>query len=413
MPLAAAAGEVASTYVELGGILLGLGVAARLATRIDLSPVAVYMLAGVLLGGFDVPDLSGEFVEFAANLGVILLLFLLGLEYTPQDLTDNLRRNAPAGAVDFVLNFTPGLAFGLLLGWEPITAVLLGGVTWVSSSGIIAKALADLDRLGNRETPVILSVLVVEDLALAVYLPLVASLLLGGTVLAAVGSVAGAVLAASVVLFLALRYGAAVGRLVEHRSEEVVLLTALGVVLVVAGAAESLQVSAGVGAFLVGIALSGEVAHRARDLLRPIRDFNAALFFLFFGLQVDTGALSGVLVTAALLAVLTAATKIVTGWWAAASAGIGLRGRARSATALVARGEFSIVIAGLGVTAGQGDELAALAAAYVLLLAVAGPLLMRFSDVLVADRSLRAQRRSVDDESRNKPDEGDRTRQRG
>lgn len=396
MPLAAAGGELAPTYLQLGAVILLLGVAARLAARIDLSPVAVYLVAGVLLGGFDLPELSGEFVEFAANLGVILLLFLLGLEYTPEDLTSNLRRNAPAGAADFVLNFTPGLAFGLLLGWEPITAVLLGGVTWVSSSGIIAKALADLDRLANRETPVVLSVLVVEDLAMAVYLPLVASLLVGGTVLAALGSVAAAVFAAAVVLLLAIRHGAAVGRLVEHRSEEVVLLTALGVVLLVAGAAESLQVSAGVGAFLVGIALSGEVAHRARELLRPIRDFNAALFFLFFGLQVDTGALSGVLAAAALLALLTAATKVTTGWWAAARAGIGVRGRARAATALVARGEFSIVIAGLGVTAGQGDELAALAAAYVLLMAIAGPLLMRFSDALVPGRSLPGRRRTVD-----------------
>ena len=249
MPLAAAGGELGSTYLELGAVILVLGMAARLATWIELPPIALYLLAGVVLGAFNVPELSGQFVAFAANLGVILLLFLLGLEYSPDELTSNLRGNAPAGLVDALLNFAPGLAFGLLLGWEPVAAVLLGGVTWVSSSGIVAKALADLDRLGNRETPTILSVLVVEDLAMAVYLPLVASLLVGGSVLAALSSVGAAVAAAAVVLFVALRHGAALGRLVEHRSEEVVLLTALGVVLVIAGAAESLQVSAGVGAF--------------------------------------------------------------------------------------------------------------------------------------------------------------------
>jgi CPA2 family monovalent cation:H+ antiporter-2 len=308
----------------------------------------------------------------------VLLLFLLGLEYTPQELTTNLRANAPAGVVDFVLNFTPGAACALVLGWSPMSAVLLGGVTWVSSSSIVAKTLDDLGRLGNRETPVILSLLVLEDLAMMLYLPLVAALLVGGGLLAAFGSIAIAVLAAAAAFGLALRHGAAVSRLVEHHSEEVVLLTALGFVLVVAGGAELLHVSAGVGAFLAGVVLSGEVAGRTAQLLQPIRDFNAALFFLFFGLQIEVAALGSVLVPVAVLAIVTAGTKAATGWWAARRAGIGSRGRVRTGTALIARGEFSIVIAGLAGTAGAG-ELPALAAGYVLVLALAGPVLTRLA----------------------------------
>lgn len=378
MPLAAAAGDVASAYLELGAALLALAVAARLAARLDLSPIAFYLLGGLALGAIDPPQITAEFVEVSANLGVVLLLFLLGIEYTPDELRANLRAQAPAGAVDAVLNFVPGFAAGLLLGWGVLAAVVLGGVTWISSSGVIAKALSDLGRLGNRETPAVLSVLVTEDLAMVAYLPLVGALAVGGGALAAVGSVAVAAFAAAVTLVAALRYGNAIARVVEHRSPEVLLLTALGLVLVVAGVAEELQVSAAVGAFLLGIALSGEVAHRTRELLTPLRDLAAALFFLFFGLSIDTGSVGGVIVPAAALAVVTALTKIVTGWWAARRAGIGRAGRARAGAALVARGEFSIVIAGLATAAELESDLGALAAAYVLLLALAGPVLMRF-----------------------------------
>ena len=314
---------------------------------------------------------------------MILLLFLLGLEYTAEELSANLRRYRRAGVLDAVLNFLPGLAFGLLLGWDPVAAILLGGVTWVSSSGIVAKALTDLGRVASRETPVVLSVLVMEDLAMAFFLPLVASLLIGGGILAGVGSAAIAVTAATAALVGAVRFGESLGRVVSHHSEEVVLLSALGLVLVAAGVAEELQVSAAVGAFLLGIALSGEVARQTQTLLSPIRDVNAALFFLFFALQIDASRLPGVAAGVLVLSVVTAATKIVTGWRAVAPAGIDDVGRARAGAALIARGEMSIVIAGLGVGAGIEPDLAPLAAGYVLLMAIAGPVLMRYPGIVL------------------------------
>lgn len=382
MTFAAAGQETAQAFMELGGALLVLAFAARLATWLELSPIAFYLLGGLLLGVLSPARLTEDFVEVSAGIGVVLLLFLLGLEYSADELRTNLRSQAPAGLLDAALNFTPGFLAGLLLGWSVPAAMVLGGVTWISSSGIAAKALADLGRLGNRETPVVLSLLVIEDLAMVAYLPLIAALLVGSGALAAVESFAIAAAAAAITLLIALRFGDRVGRLVEHRSQEVVMLTALGLVLLIAGVAERLQVSAAVGAFLVGIAFSGEIANRTRDLLMPLRDLAAALFFLFFALQIDTGELPGVIGVAALLAAVTAATKLVTGWWAARAAGIGAAGRARAGAALVARGEFSIVIAGLAVAAGTEERLGSLAAAYVLLLALGGPLLMKYADVL-------------------------------
>jgi CPA2 family monovalent cation:H+ antiporter-2 len=308
---------------------------------------------------------------------VILLLFLIGLEYTAEELHAHLRRFRGMAALDAVLNFTPGLAVGLLLGWDWKAAIVLGGVTWISSSSIVYKALGDLGWMRNRETPAIVSILVAEDLAMAVFIPLVATLLVGGGVLASIGSLAVAAAAATAALVGAIRFGESLGRIVAHTSEEVVLLSAIGLVLIVAGLAEHLQVSAAVGAFLVGIALSGEIAQRTQTLLSPIRDFNAALFFLFFGLQIDTSQLGGVIVPVAGLVVVSAATKVIVGWRAATLVGAGWDGRARAAVALVPRGEMSIVLASLG--AGAAAQLEPLAAGYVLVLAIGGPLLMRFS----------------------------------
>src|SRR3954452_921522 len=186
----------------------------------------------------------------------------------------------------------------------------------------------------------------------------------------------GARAAATATLVGAIRFGESLGRIVSHHSEEVVLLSALGLVLIVAGTAERLQTSAAVGAFLVGIALSGEVAHRTRDLLTPIRDVNAALFFLFFRLQLDTSELPAVALPLLALVVVSAVTKAVVGWRAARLGGAGPEGRARAAAALIARGEMSIVLASLGAGAAIGLE--ALAAGYVRVLAIAGPVLMRY-----------------------------------
>jgi CPA2 family monovalent cation:H+ antiporter-2 len=379
----------AALLLELGGVLLVLALLARLALRIGLTPVPLYLLAGLALGEggvLEVPQARG-FAEDAAAIGVVLLLLTLGLEYRGEELVAGLRTSLPSGVVDLVLNATPGVLAGFILGWSPLAAVLLGGVTYISSSGIVAKVLADLGRLGNRETPAVLAVLVLEDLAMAVYLPVVAALLVGGTALAVTGAVVVAVTAALVALFIAVRFGPALSRLLFSGSGEVLLLTVLGLALVVAGLAEELAVGAAVGAFLVGLALSGPAAEAAQPLVAPLRDLFAAAFFLFFGMEVDPGTLGGAIVPAVVLAVVTAGTKVVTGWFAAARMQVATRGRLRAGTALVARGEFSIVIAGLGLAAGIEDDLGGLAAAYVLILAVAGPVLTRFADQLTPRRT--------------------------
>jgi K+:H+ antiporter subunit KhtU len=280
---------------------------------------------------------------------VLLLLFMLGLEYSGEELKENLRAGLPAGAADLILNFTPGLVTGLFLGWKLLASVLLGGVTYISSMGVIAKVLNDLGRSGNPETPVVLSVLVIEDLAMAVYLPVVGVLLLGGGLTKVALSVAIALMAVTLALVAAVRYGERLSKLASHESDEIILLTVFGAVLLVAGAAQRFQVSSAIGAFLVGIALSGPIAEQSHRLLGPLRDLFAATFFFFFGLEINPATLVPALPLALTLGLVTAVTKIATGYWAARRTGIDQRGGFRAGVELIARGEFSIVIAGLGV----------------------------------------------------------------
>jgi CPA2 family monovalent cation:H+ antiporter-2 len=369
--------NISLVFIELGIAIIGLALLARLASRWGFSAIPLYLLAGLAFGNGGLLPLqfSEEFIHIGAEIGVLLLLFMLGLEYSGEDLAANLRTGVPAGIVDFVLNFPPGLIVGLWLGWTPLEAALLGGVTYISSSGIIAKVLAELGRQNNDETPTVISILVLEDLAMAVYLPLIAILLVNQGFASALTSILVALGTVGTVLFIAVRYGKRLSLLLSHQSNDVILFSTLGLVLLVAGIAQRLQVSAAIGAFLVGIALSGPIAERTHKLLSPLRDLFAAIFFLFFGLQVDPASLPPVLLLAVGLGLATALTKLATGWWAARRANVAPLGAFRAGAALVARGEFSIVIAGLGVSAGLEPQLGALAATYVLLMAIVGPIL--------------------------------------
>ena len=370
----------AALLAELGAVLLALSLLAVLGRRTGISPVPFFLLAGLAVGnGGIVPfEAAADFLAIGGDIGVVLLLLTLGLEFSAAEFAVSMRHHYPSGVVDLLLNAPAGVAAGVYLGlgWE--ASLALGGVTWISSSGIVARVLEDLGRLGNRETPAVLSVLVLEDIAMAAYLPLLAVLLGGGSLLQAL---AGATLAVAVVLGVLVastRWGPRAGALLTTDDDEQLLFRVLGLTLLVAGLAEQLDASAAVGAFVVGLALDGEVAESARRVLRPLRDLFAAAFFLRFGFDTDPAAVLPVLQLALALAAVSAATKLATGWLAAGRDGVGRPGRLRAGTALVARGEFSVVVAGLAVAAGF-PEVGPVVTAYVLILAVVGPVLTRIA----------------------------------
>jgi CPA2 family monovalent cation:H+ antiporter-2 len=354
--------DFAPIFIELGALIIGLAVLSRLARRWGVSSIPLYLIAGLACGkGSLVPlNLSKGFIQAGAEVGVLLLLFMLGLAYSGEELKQNLRSGLPAVALDFVLNFPPGLLVGFLLGWQLIPAVLLGGVTFVSSSGIIAR-LSESDRMKRPETPTVLSILVLEDLVMAVFLPVAAVLIAGGGPTRILISIAAAVISTGLAFFVAIRYGRFFSSLLTHQSDETILLTIFGSVLLIA-----------IGAFLVGIAISGPITEQSVRLLSPLRDLLAAIFFFFFGLEINPRSLLPVLLVASALAVATTLTKVLTGYWSTYGVKLGLHTRLRAGLTLVAHGEFSIVIAELGVA--LEPRLGPLAAAYVLLMAIGGPI---------------------------------------
>lgn len=369
--------DLSRLFIELGGIAIGLAVLARLAGRWGISSISFFLIGGLACGrgGFIPLNLSRDFIHLGAEIGVLLLLFMLGLEYTGDELKRNLRSEFWGIAIDFLLNFPPGLIAGWLLGWGLLPSVLLGGITFVSSSGIISRILHELGRIGAPETVTVLSILVLEDLVMAVYLPVTDAEIKGGGTERIILSVVVALATLFTALFLATRYGRTLSTLVEQQSDEVILLSVLGFVLLIAGLTQYLQVSAAIGAFLVGIAISGPIAEQSRRLIGPLRDLFAATFFFFFGLEIDPRNLPSVLGVAIALAAVTTLTKILTGYLASRKHRIDRRLRLRAGLTLVAHGEFSIVIAGLATAA--EPRLVPLSAAYVLLMAIFGPILAR------------------------------------
>lgn len=364
--------------LELGVVLFLFTLLGAGARRVGLSPIPLYLVGGLALGeGGLVPvPASGEFISAGASIGVVLLLLTLGLDFSLGEFASSMRAHVPSGFLDLLLNAAPGALAGWLIGFDMVGILALAGATYVSSSGIIARLLNELGRLGNRETPAILSVLVFEDFAMAAFLPLLAVLVAGGAWWQVLVGVGAAVAALVVTFVVSYRWGHHLGEKMAHPDDEQLLLRVLALTLIVAALAEYVHVSAAVGAFLVGLTLTGQTADRARELLTPLRDLFGAIFFLSIGLAVDPRDLIPMLPAALVLAVVTGATKMLTGGYAARRSGVGRQGQLRAGTALVIRGEFSLVIVGL---AGTADErLAPLVTAYVMLLVVSGPILTRF-----------------------------------
>jgi CPA2 family monovalent cation:H+ antiporter-2 len=265
----------------------------------------------------------------------------------------------------------------------------LAGVTWVSSSGVIVKVLRDLGRIGNRETPTIVSVLVMEDLAMAFYLPVLSAIVVGATLAQGLVTVAVAVGLVLFVLILTYHFGTKLSKVFNANHGESLVLGVMGLTMLIAGIAAAVQVSSAVGAFLVGIALSGQVAENAEKIVEPLRDVFASIFFLFFGLQTDPADIPDVFLPALALAIVTMATKVITGYVAAKGAGIGVPGRWRAGLALMPRGEFSIIIAGLAVSAGLDPAIAPFAATYMLITVISSPVLARVTDTQWFKRRMR------------------------
>ncbi len=368
------------TLVAVGGAFLAAGLLARLGRRVGLPTIPFFMAAGVIFG----PNTPGialvehpEDLELLAALGLILLLFHLGLEFSVGDLLAGGRRLLGVGAIYLLLNVGGGLAFGAALGWGSREALVVAGAVGISSSAIVTKLLVELRRLANTESRLILGIIVVEDIFLALYLALLQPVL-GGAQGASEVAVQFAVAFAFLVgLGAVARWGAGVvGRLITTSDDELLTVCFVGLAILVAGAAEELGVSDAIGAFMIGLVLAeSTVAHRIEHLVLPLRDAFAAAFFFAFGLTIDPGDAWSVAGPVGVAMALSIVLNLTAGVIAARLHGFGRVAAANIGFTILGRGEFSLILATLAASAGLDGRIGPFVALYVLLLAVAGPLL--------------------------------------
>ncbi|MEV4183480.1 cation:proton antiporter [Streptosporangium canum] len=371
--------------IALGGSFLAAGIIARLGTRIGLPTIPLFMLAGIIFGphtpGLALVDNPADLKVIAA-LGLIFLLFYLGLEFSLDDLVQGGRRLVLAGVLYILLNVGGGLAFGFAVGWGSREALVLAGVIGISSSAIVTKLLVDLGRLGNPESRLILGIIVVEDVFLALYLAVLQPVLSGADTFAAAAISFGKAFAFLIVLTALARWGTRlVNTLVTTRDDELLVVMFTGLAIFTAGVAEELGVSDAIGAFMIGLILSStKAAPRIRQLVHPLRDAFAALFFFAFGLSIEPGDMLSVAWPIVIAVAITVLLNVVAGVLAAKLNSFGRMEAVNISLTVLSRGEFALVLATMALAAGLDTRLAPFIAGYVLVLALLGPLIASRSE---------------------------------
>lgn len=364
--------------IALGGAFLAAGLLARMGRRLGLPTIPLFMLAGIIFGpstpGLVLVEKPGE-LSLLASLGLILLLFHLGLEFSLDDLADGGRRLLVAGAIYLSLNLVGGIILGFAFGWGGREAVVIAGIVGISSSAIVTKLLVELGRLDQPESGLILGIIVAEDVFLAVYLAAMQPIISGSSGGGAVRDIAIGFAFVFALVAIARWGGRLVALIVDTRDDELVTICFVGLAVLVAGVAAELGVSDAIGALLAGMILSATlVARRVERLVQPLRDTFAAIFFFTFGLTIDPSKLRPVAWPVVAAVVLTVGANLCAGIIAARVGGHARDGAARLSATVLARGELSLILASLAVAGGLDPRLGPFVGLYVLILALLAPI---------------------------------------
>ena len=375
--------------ITLGILLVVAYLLGRAGKLIGLPSIPIYMIVGLLASpntGWFPLDFQSADIELIAIFGLILLLFSLGLEFDQEAFFGDAGKLLISGGSYVLINMGVGFAFGLMVGWGSREALVIAGMTGTSSSAIITKLLIELRRLANKETPMILGVTVVGDIFIAVYLAIVSVVLSGKTEVWPIVLQLSIAFLFLVVMFSVARWGAkVVSRLMRTKDDELFTILFFGLAVLFAGIGEIIGVTDAIGAFLIGVVL-GASTYRGRieRVAVPLRDVFGAFFFLNFGLALN-GAEFGSVITIVLAAVgMTFVLSLISGMLMARLHGMGPREGLNTAAIFVNRGEFTLILATLSVTAGLDQRLQPFAGLYVLTMAIVGPLFAANSEKIGA-----------------------------
>ncbi|GAB2616591.1 hypothetical protein Aab01nite_29480 [Paractinoplanes abujensis] len=396
-----------ANLIGLGALILVAGLLARLGRRMGLPTVPFFMLAGILLGpstggpvAFDHP----EDLDMLALFGLVILLFHLGLEFPVEQVLGSGKRLFWAAGAYIGINIGAGLALGFSMGWGTKEAFVIAGAVGISSSAIATKLLIEMRRLANAETPVILGIIVIEDLFLAFYLALLSPILEGASSAGELVLNIGISFGYLVALFAVARWGGRwVGKVLDTREDEIVAIIMIGLVVLVAGLSAEIGVSDAIGALMIGLVVARtSIRERAERIAVPLRDVFAAIFFIAFGLSIDVGAIGSVIWPVLIAISITVVTNVTAGLITARLFGLNQRGAANVGLTVLGRGEFSLILATLALGAGLDERVGPFIALYVLILAVVAPILAANSKYLariIPDRLLHDRWRYVREET--------------
>lgn len=359
--------------------------------RLKQPVVLGYLLAGVLIG----PHLLGfihntESIDGLAHLGLIFLMFSVGLEFDLKKLRKVGVKAAIAATTQVGLMIWLGYEAGQMLGWSTMDSVFLGAMISMSSTTIIVKILSEMGKLKEEYSELAFGILIIEDVFAIVIVAVFTTLGSTGTFSAAVmGSTVGAVLLFTFI-FIAICL-VTVPRLIESVSkfhvEEVLVITVVGLAFAAAFLAENLGFSIALGAFLMGaIIAESRAVRRVEHKIVPIRDLFSSLFFVAVGMIISPADIVTYWPAILAITVVTIVGKIAGVTIAAFLVGYDGRTAVKTGTAMGQIGEFSFIIAGLGVGLGiVNPELYPISIAVCAITSLTTPLFMRAGPA-VADR---------------------------
>lgn len=375
---------VNESVLSLGISLLTLFFAGFLATKINQSLTAVFIIVGMVLQHFFHVTIITEFI---ATLGIIFILFMFGLEFSAGNLINNQKKIFYTGIYDFFFNFPIGLILGWLIGYDLIQSLLLAGIIYVTSSVIVAKSIIDLKRSANPETEYILNVLIFEDMFIATFLAFITGIVNYGSMDARSALIVILKTTSFFMFFITLARTSKkyIDKIIDIDHTELFVILILSIIVLSAGAASRIGLSEAIGAFLAGLLLSEtKQRHRISEAIKPFQQFSTAIFFVAFGMSIDYKHFWGLIPMGMFLFVISSFSKVLGGYFIGKRYGLSQKTSLKLGFSLIPRGEFSIILAGAIAMKHSGPyPLVLLTGVYVLLSAILGSIMMKEADWIV------------------------------
>ena len=382
---------------DLAVVMIVAGITTIVFHRLKQPVTLGYILAGLIVGPYTPPFQlvsNPEVVSTLGQMGVVLLMFSLGMEFSLRKLTRVGMSALVAAVLEIVLMIWLGYEMGRAFGWSVMDSVFLGAIMSISSTTIIVKALSELGKTREGFAEIIFGILVIEDILAVVLLALLSGFAETGSLHAQqtafeLGKLA--VFFAMVLVGGLLLVPRLLNYLEKEKSDEMLLVAALGLCFGVALVASILGYSVALGAFLIGAVMAEtRQLHKIAALTAPVRDMFSAIFFVTIGMLIQPKMLLQYAGPIALISLVVIAGKVTTCTFGAFVGGRDLRTSLCVGMGLAQIGEFSFIIATLGLTLGVTSEfLYPIAVAVSFVTTLVTPYLIRATDPLAGwlDRS--------------------------